>query len=94
MYYPKGNLQILPSPHLHPVVVGTNVIKIVPVNGKQSTGNSWRPIHINYPWHTVFSSIIITRKNLIGSVRSLFRRFSSRSGAVYHRKFMCQLKPP
>lgn len=107
--YSKRNLQILATPHVHALVVGANIVKVLLVDRKQTAGNG-RSSRTQTASSLLFSHPMkVTYR--IGMARSPFLLSSSRFGTVYlkgnhsnlgrnsqvnayQRKFICQLKPP
>ena len=37
--YPERHLQVLPSPDVHPLVVGPDLVEVVPVDGEEAAGH-------------------------------------------------------
>ena len=44
--YSEGQLEIFPTPDVHPGVIGPQIFKIFPIYAEQSTSHSWTPSKI------------------------------------------------
>ena len=42
--HPKRNLQILPTPHLHTLVISTDFLKKLSADGEQPTSHCWTSV--------------------------------------------------